>query len=265
MFKIFRATAIIGALASLAACSGANNGLITIPGQQPLLRIVDGSPDAGPITVTVDGTNVAPSGSGTINYGQILAYKSYNTGTHTITVTGSGFATQNYTTPPLGNNGVFSVVFAGTVAKGNLQFIEDAENTYNQSPALNILYASPNANILSPSGLAYGYFTPPASGYTKLGTLTFQASNSTPGSGNNGFNQQLPQTSNVGFYVDPAASPTAAPPMAQITLSQIDASNSTNTFGGNDLHLSLFVIDCTTSTANVSCNPATGVGLAGSF
>lgn len=79
---------LAGALAAsaLCACNGASSSSPFFPSNASYARVVNGSPDAGPVDVQVDGSIVQSN----IAYGTMSAYSSLKVGSHTLNVYPSG-------------------------------------------------------------------------------------------------------------------------------------------------------------------------------
>ena len=252
---------------ALAGCNGSGNNSVLGPigsfgTNNAKLVFVNGSPDAGPVEVTIDTTQQfcgsGQSGSQcAISYGQITPTGSVSiaAGTHTITLTSNGTAL----TLPAGQGsfsvnagGTYSIVLAGevhpTAGGSTLQLLSFNDQPYTSSPAVNFHNASPFAQTANGgAGVQFGYYTGTTPSTNPLGQPVTLGSETTP--------QSIPvsaQNVAITFYGAIGAQNVTAQP------SNADATNcATNQLpcsGTN--HLNWYLIDGPADSTSPTAPPA---------
>jgi hypothetical protein len=143
----------------------------TVSGPTALVRVVHGSPDAGPVSVEVNGATVLNN----FLYGTITPYIPLAPGTYKISVVTAGGAAVNITATVKANV-QYSLVATGEIAPAahpatpniTVTAYVDGEFTAGK-PAINFHHAAPVANVDVPFGIASLADPVPV----KLGASTF--------------------------------------------------------------------------------------------
>ena len=255
---------------ALAGCSGSGNNGILGPigslgpsGNTAKVVFVNGSPDAGPVEVTIDTTQqfCATGQSGSqcvVSYGQITptGSVSLSAGSHAITIANaSGTALQlpsGQNTFSVNGGGTYSIVLAGelhpTSGTPNLQLLVFNDQPFANSPAVNFHNASPFAQTANGgAGVQFGYYNGSTPSSNPLGQPVTLGSETTP--------QSIPtsaQNTPITFYATIAASNVTAQPSAA------DATNCANNqlpcSGTN--HLNWYLIDGPADSTSPTAPPA---------
>ena len=171
----------LATLASLAACGGGSSGSSTVLSQTAQLRIINGSPDAGPIDIHLgNNTGGTFAGGTSLGYGQITAFQNEPTVSQTIVATAAG---QTNTVvacnlPQLQNNQRYTVVVAGKVANGGgtatgtqCQFFQESPFTTPTGQAsVTMHHASPAAAAAGATSIVFGGYTPGQTNYQPFGS-----------------------------------------------------------------------------------------------
>ena len=193
-----------GGAALLAGCGGINGlGLYQSVPSVSNMRVLDGSPDAGSITVSatsaVSNTAVSLTPSGAITYGKLGSdtYQSVTSGVQQITVTANSSTTPTLTctTPQLAVTQNYTVVIAGHLSgtPDHLQcqiFYDQTANTTTSTDQIVFHNAAPNS-----------------------GTIQFGTQNTTSGAYNSpiGSASPAPLTYTNAGYTDNTSSPSGEP------------------------------------------------------
>ena len=228
----------LASLATLAACGGGSSGPSTVLSQTAQLRILAGSPDAGPIDIHL-GTNTGGTFAGgtSLAYGTVTAFQNEPTVSQTLVATSAG-ATNTIVScnlPQLQNNQRYTVVIAGKVANGGgtptgaqCQFFQEPSFTTPTGQAsVTMHHASPAAAAAGAATIVFGNFTPGSSNYQTYGsnsTATFVAGGATAtGTPVNVIVPPVTTGNGTGVYVATQAAPTT--PVASITPSRAQTGN----------------------------------------
>lgn len=255
---IYRITPLALLALVLSACNGATTNTTTpsnpTPNGQARLRIVDGSPDAGTLTVSVDGSALA-----TTSFGSISGYQTLNAGSHTLTVAQGGNTVITQTIN-LSSAGKFSAVVAGelhpsytpgmgisstpTLGTLNVQLYGDPLFGTQGNAATVVFHHASTWATTSTQPVPVGFVTPATSTFgTNFTTLSYGQVTTA---------LSLPQTAvgqSVAFYV-------LNPGNGVLMPSQVDASDSANVMPFNtDLNLTMYVVD----GGGATTQPAAGV------
>jgi hypothetical protein len=137
------------------------------------VRVVHGSPDAGPVTVAVNGTAVLTN----FLYGTVTSYIALPAGTYTLTVTTAAGAQVTLTATLTGGTD-YSVVATGELSpaaapsKPNIALTAYVDKPFVKgTPALNFHHAAPVTGPSAEVPFGYGLLADPKN--AKLGEATF--------------------------------------------------------------------------------------------
>lgn len=149
------AFAVIGST-QLAAPQSASAQIIAATAPTAFVRVVHGSPDAGPVSVQVNGTAVLRN----FLYGTITSYIPLPPGTYKISVVTAGGAAVNVVTAVKANVH-YSLVATGELSPAanpkqpNITVTGYVDGAFTKGkPAINFHHAAPVANINVPFGIA---------------------------------------------------------------------------------------------------------------
>jgi hypothetical protein len=173
----------LGAALSAASCGPLPSVVTSSSTTTASLRVVHGSPDAGSLDVRIDsvtGTALLSAAA----YGRVGAYASVTAGTHYVEIISAGSATASLqcTSPSLVAGTSYTVVVAGTAAKGygttlGVQcqvFAEPAFSTPSGDYTLAVHHASPAVAAAGYTAISYGTFAPGTPAYqTPAGVASF--------------------------------------------------------------------------------------------
>jgi len=147
----FRNHAVLAALALAALAAGRAAAQETATAALAEVRVVHGSPDAGPVTVSVDGTPLLKN----FLYGTITPYVGLKPGTYTLTVTTAAKAAVSLKATVAAGK-FYTVVATGELApKASVKKPDIALTAYvdapfvKNAPALNFHHAAPAAEALA--------------------------------------------------------------------------------------------------------------------
>jgi len=147
----FRNQALIAALALAALADGRASAQVASTAAPAEVRVVHGSPDAGPVTVSVDGSPLLKS----FLYGTITPYVGLKPGTYTLSVTTEAKATVSLKTTIAGGK-FYTIVATGELApKASVKKPNIALTAYVDAPfvkhaaAVNFHHAAPAAEALA--------------------------------------------------------------------------------------------------------------------
>jgi hypothetical protein len=135
------------------------------------VRVVHGSPDAGPVTVAVNGSNVLTN----FLYGTVTGYISLPAGTYSVTVTTAGGAALNASFT-LAAGTYYSVVATGELSPAanpgtpNIALTAYVDKPFSSGSAINFHHAAP---VTGNSGVPFGYALLSDFSNKKLGEETF--------------------------------------------------------------------------------------------
>jgi hypothetical protein len=238
----------LATLASLAACGGGSSGPSTVLSQTAQLRIINGSPDAGPIDIHLGNNTGGTFAGGTgLVYGQITAFQNEPTVSQTIVATNAGQTSTvvSCNLPQLQNNQRYTVVIAGKVAGGGgtptgtqCQFFQEAAfSTPTGQASVSVHHASPAAAAVGAMSIAFGSYTPGQANYQTFSSgavATYAPISGGATAQGLAVNIIIPGAttgSGIGIYVAPQSTPTI--PTATITPSLAQTGNS-GTNGAGD-------------------------------
>ncbi len=194
------------------------------------LRVLHGSPDAGSLDVKIDSVSTGTSLLSSAAYGAVGAYVSVNTGAHYVEIIPGGGSTASLTctSPSLVAGTKYTVVVAGTAAKGygttlGVQcqtFTEPTFSTPSGDYTLAVHHASPALAAAGFGVLSFGTYAPGTQSYqAPVGTAAFTplSSNATAsGSVTTDVAVGVTTAPGVGFWFAPQTS--AAPATAVTTI-----------------------------------------------
>jgi hypothetical protein len=249
--------AILGAVAmlSLAACNGGSSSINPFTPSRGTLRVINASPDAGPIDVAIgvagrpNFTSVSYAGTATGGVG-ISQYVQFNAPTQNVFVYHAGQDSTpislNMASVTIVPNGRNTLVLVGESAKGTLKLVNFTEHLFTTaaaSAAVSFHHAAPSFA----STYTVGYYpiaTPTQT--TSIGSISYPSNQPT-------FLQPLPAnvaSAGIGFSASSGAT------SVTLTPSQVDPNDTANqmpfNFNGNpnaDQNLSIYLIDGPTPVA----------------
>ena len=148
------------------------------------LRVVHGSPDAGSLDVKIDNAGTGTSLVSGAAYGVVGAYVSVNAGAHYVEIIAAGGSTASLTctSPSLVAGTKYTVVVAGTAAKGygttlGVQCQTFTEPTFSPPSGdytLAVHHASPALAAAGSGVLSFGTYAPGTPSYqAPVGTAAF--------------------------------------------------------------------------------------------
>ncbi len=266
--KVFRVAAALAAVAlgaSLAACNSSTGSPVSnVPGVNAQLRFINGSPSAGNVTWYIDGNqqdqNVVPSTQGMAPAGSITTYKTTTAATHTLTFTNSTGGqvavtnTCNTNFPSLTSGSRNTVVLAGngtTAAPYLCEFFN--EPGYNTTQPSVIFHHAALLAVVGNSALGqvYGGYEAPATSTTVNNLGAFSNPISAPPGAPAQFTNITPQSGQSGGIAFTVSASAGGTPLATLTPSQVDSTNTGNVmpFNGNDTNLAAYVVDTTSGVA----------------
>jgi len=227
-FRITAGLLVAAVSLMLAACNGNGSSTSSNVSGNANIRYINGSPDAGPIDVLVNGTAVVKN----LAYGQISSYGTQVVGTNPLPqVAFVQTGTQVNIFPPT-STGAAQTFQLGTAPGTNLTIVVEGRSKVVGSAGLNLgafieptitnssgtyaivfHHASPSANLASPNGLDVGSIAlsnPPV--YLRLGSILFSSSSSTQQSFF-GLTSQAAVVGppGIGFFVGPTIVTTSTP------------------------------------------------------
>ena len=254
----------------LAACNGSSSNIFSpptsapnpIPSGQARVRFVNGSPDAGTISITIDGSVAYTAG-----YASLSAYQTFTAASHTVAVM-QGSSTLISQPMTFASAGKYSLVLAGeqhpnytpgpgitntpTLGTLNLQLFGDPiYGTGGTAATVTFRHASPWMTI-STQPIQVGYVSPPnSSGGTAFTTLNFgQVSTAI----------SLPQAvigQPIAFYSMNSGSGIRLNP------SQADPADAQNVLPfNNDINLTMYMVDSGGATSSPSAGVSTALSAA---
>ncbi len=169
-----RPTSVLAAVAVLAALTVSNpTAPASAGGSAPAqVRVVHGSPDAGPVTVSVNGSAVLSN----FTYGTVTPYIQLTPGQYTLAVTTAGGASVTLTATV--NAGTFySIVATGELSpkaspsKPNIALTAYVDTPFGKGSSVNFHHAAPVVPASAVVPFGFGLLSNPLN--NKLGGATF--------------------------------------------------------------------------------------------
>jgi hypothetical protein len=257
--------AALAAAISATSCGPLADVATTTSATAASVRVVHGSPDAGSLDVRLDSVGGTTLASATA-YGRVGSYVSVAAGTHYVEILAAGSSTASLrcTSPSLAAGTKYTVVVAGTAARGygttlGVQcqvFAEPSFSTPSGDYALALHHASPAAAAAGYAVLSYGTFAPGTSAYNPpAGTASFTSafSNATStGAVATSVATGATSAPGVGFWFAPQTATAPSTVLATIRPSQgvAGASGASGTADAGDLlpsgtliNFSVYVVD----------------------
>jgi Domain of unknown function (DUF4397) len=244
-------TAALGLMLLFAGCNGSGSSVFGpggLTGNSAQVRFVNGSPDAGPVQVSIDNqqqfcTNGQTGSACAISYGQITTFAvNVSAGTHAVVIrdnSGNQITIPAFSGALSVNAGSrYSLVLAGEVhptytSGSTLTMVTITEQPFNSGPAVNFHQTSAYVQSVNGSGgVQFGYYTGSSPSSNPLSQPAAFGSETTP--------QTLPSNAQnvpITFY---AISPTSG---FTVTPNQISSSCSSNAMPCSTGNLSLYLID----------------------
>lgn len=240
-FAVIAAVAVVALAGCKSTTSSSPSVTPTTSTGQTELRVVHGSPDAGPVDIFVDSSSAATA----VTYGTVSGFNNVTSGTHTITIYPAGNDVSTAAIATLAVNFAqgtkYSAVATGEINPRNgskniavTLFTDTPFSTTTGSAAINFHHAAPVAASVEQI-VPFGFAPLNNIGDNGITSMSF---------GNESGPQGLPQaaltTAGVEFY-----GITSGTGGFTILPSKIDPSDTGNLipFGTNDVNLSLFAID----------------------
>ena len=270
-FRAVSALATVALGVSLAACNSTSNSPISsVPGVNAQLRFINGAPAAGNVTWYIDGNqqdqNVAASTQGAAPTGSITSYKTTTAASHTLTFTNStggqvpvtNTCNTNFKALTTGSRNTVVLAGNGTTAAPYLCEFFNEPGFSSSTPSVTFHQAALIAVVNNSTlGQVFGGYQAPASSTTINNLGAFSNPISAPPGNPVQFTNITPQSSGTGGIAFTVSSSAGASPLATLTPSQVDPSNTGNVmpFNGNDANLSTYLVDTATG----------GVTLIGTF